>query len=182
MKVQFYYAAKEYVEFLKQAETRERGFTCVPNIEYQNRNKFVYGAVLNINGMDYFVPVSSKIGKDHEYNIDIKTDDKINPIKGSLRFQYMIPIPHNCLTKLVIDDIPDFNQRAKISKELKFCRRNKDKIEQYAQKTYLAVITQKNDKLLSHSCDFLLLERACLEYCRIHDIPSETEQSTAEVT
>lgn len=164
MKIQFYYADKNYIDYLKQAEISSRGFTCVPNVVYTNRDKFLYGSVLTINEKNYFVPVSSKYGKDKEHNLDIKTKDEINPIKGSLRFQYMIPIPQNCLKKLVIDEIADVNERTRISKELKFCRKNKDKIEAYALKTYQDVISQKDIKLSRNSCDFANLEKAFDKY------------------
>lgn len=170
MKIEFYYVDEKYVEFLKKAELKERGFTCVPNVQYSTKNKFVYGQVLQIQGKDYFVPVSSKKGKNQQYNLDIKTDDKTEPIKGSLRFPYMIPIPHQCLRKLVIDDIESSNERTKISKELKFCRRNKDKIERYAKNTYFDVLSKKNSNLVANSCDFEILERAYIAFCQSHNI------------
>ena len=55
-------------DFLKNFETKYRGFTRVPNVNYHSRNnKFFYGAVLTINDIDYFVPVSS--------NTRVKQDD-----------------------------------------------------------------------------------------------------------
>ena len=60
MKIDFYIVNSEYIDFLKQYEIEHRGFTCVPNIVYANRDKFVYGAVLEIDRKKYYVPVSSK--------------------------------------------------------------------------------------------------------------------------
>ena len=37
----------------------KRGVTKVPNIRYTDRNKFAFGAVMQINGMNYYVSVSS---------------------------------------------------------------------------------------------------------------------------
>ncbi|MCH5193605.1 MAG: type III toxin-antitoxin system ToxN/AbiQ family toxin [Oscillospiraceae bacterium] len=173
MKVQFYYADEKYIDFLKSKELEKRGFTCVPDVVYSNRNKFLYGAVLKVNSVNYYVPISSKTGKNQQYNLDIKSDDKNNKKKGSLRFPYMIPVPAECLIKLDVKKVPDFNEKARISKELAFCRRNKDKIEKYAQITYNDVTNQKNDKLVRNACDFKLLEKACIEYCTEHgfDLP-----------
>lgn len=107
--------------------------------------------------------------KNSQYNLDIKTDDKKNRIKGSLRFPYMIPVPTKCLMKLDIKEVSNMNEKARISKELAFCRKNRNKIEIYAQKTYIDVI-QKNEKLVRNSCDFKLLEQAYIEYCIANDL------------
>ncbi len=162
-----------YISHLKNKEIEQRGFTCVPNVVYSNRDKFLYGSVLQVDGINYFVPISSRTGKNPQYNLDIKTDDKTNRIKGSLRFLYMIPVPTKCLVKLNINDISDSNEKARISKELAFCRRNKDKIEKYAKNTYNDVINKTNDKLVNNSCDFKLLEQAYIEYCKEHGINIE---------
>lgn len=157
----------------------KRDFTCVPNVVYSNRNKFLYGSVMQVNDINYFVPISSRVGKNPQYNLDIKTDDKKNRIKGALRFPYMIPVPTECLIKLDIKKVSDTNERAKISKELAFCRRNKDKIEKFAQKTYEDIVNLKNEKLVSNSCDFKLLEQAYIEYCIINKLecPQVSEQN-----
>ena len=46
MDIRFYYVDKDYIDYLKQYEISHRGFTCVPNVTYANRSKFVYGSVL----------------------------------------------------------------------------------------------------------------------------------------
>lgn len=162
MKIDFYFVDKEYIDYLKEVEINKRGFTCVPNIEYANREKFVYGAVMNVNGINYYVPVSSKV-KSRQDNILIR--DKNNQIKGSLRFSYMIPVPSNCIKNLIIDNISDNNRKILVSKELAFCRRNKDKIIKQAIKTYERVISNKYPSLNQNSCDFKLLEKAYIDYC-----------------
>ncbi|MBQ8781803.1 MAG: type III toxin-antitoxin system ToxN/AbiQ family toxin [Oscillospiraceae bacterium] len=164
MKICFYYVKEEYINYLKQEELKNRGFTCVPNVTYANRNKFLYGSVLTINEMNYFVPISSKVKKNQEYNLNIKIDDKRKSVVGSLRFQYMIPVPAECLQMLVIDNFTAQSDRIKISKELKFCRKNKDKIHNYALKAYSNVTNKNNPRLVKNSCDFKLLEEACEKY------------------
>lgn len=170
MKIDFYIVNSEYIDFLKQYEIEHRGFTCVPNIVYANRDKFVYGAVLEIDRKKYYVPVSSKTrGKED----DILIKDKKNTVKGSLRFAYMIPVPNDCISNLVIDNISDENRKILISKELWFCRRNKDRIEKQAIKTYKRIVGKVNSGLVRNSCDFKLLEEAYIAYCQIHNEVSE---------
>lgn len=53
----FYNVDVEYVEYLRRFDSR------VPYIQYGDRDKFVCGVVLTVNGYQYFAPVSSKIGK-----------------------------------------------------------------------------------------------------------------------
>ena len=96
MDIRFYYVNSEYINFLKMYETNKRGFTCVPNVEYSSRNKFFYGVVLQKNGMNYFVPVSHSV-KQSDNSIIIKSKPKRSKALksyGSLKFQYMIPVPN----------------------------------------------------------------------------------------
>lgn len=184
MKVDFYYVDDQYVNFLKQAELRERNFTCVPNVSYANRDKFLYGAVFSIHGINYFVPVSSKLCKNPEYNLTIVAPkDKTNKSKGTLRFPYMIPVPNACLRRLDIKKMPTEAERITVSKELAFCRRHKDKIIAYAEKTYEAVITKANEKLVKNSCDFPLLEQAYILFCKERgiQIPHELQEAHPEM-
>lgn len=95
---------------------------------------------MQLGNINYFVPISSRIGKNAQYNLDIKTDDKKAQIKGSLRFPYMIPVPTKCLIKLNIKEVADINEKSRISKDIAFCRKNRNKIEMYVQKTYHIMI------------------------------------------
>ena len=52
-KLDFYEVNVDYVKYLKQFDSR------IPNVEYQNRNKFLCGTLFKINGLNYFAPVSS---------------------------------------------------------------------------------------------------------------------------
>ena len=87
MDMNFYYADEEYIDFLKKAEKAVRGYTCVPNVSYGNIAKFTFGAVLSVNGINYYVPVSS-YSKKQQDTILIK-DKSGTKILGTLRF---IPI------------------------------------------------------------------------------------------
>lgn len=178
MDIRFYYVDTDYIDYLKKYEISHRGFTCVPNVTYANRSKFVYGAVLDINGINYFVPVSSKIKKD-QYSMLIKTKDKKEPIKGSLRFRYMIPIPHCCLIPLDIKTMIETGRQRLVLNELAACRRNRDAIFEKALRTYSDVNTYSTPALKSNSCDFKLLEKAYSEYLNEH---SKSEQCLSEIT
>ena len=91
-------------------------------------NKFFYGTVLRINGMDYFVPISSK-SHNKQDDMPIKSKDTIKKEYATLRFAYMISVPNCCLNMLNISEINDYTRKERIRKELAFCRKRKDKIE-----------------------------------------------------
>lgn len=59
MELFFYDVDADYVKYLKATEKAKRGFTRVPDVEYENERKMVCGVVLEMNGYKYYVPVSS---------------------------------------------------------------------------------------------------------------------------
>ncbi len=112
MKINFYYINEDYLDLLRQSEIKSRGFTCVPNTQYHSgRTKFFYGAVLEVNSIKYFVPVSSKAHFKQD-DMLIKIKDKKNPIAGTLRFRYMLPVPNSCIKLLIRDEL---NQLMKLN-------------------------------------------------------------------
>lgn len=175
--IDFYFVKSDYIDFLKQTEINNRGFTCVPNTEYTSRKKFLFGAVFEYNGINYFVPVSSKI-KGGDNNIVMKSGKNNSIVLGTLRFAYMIPVPNKCLIKLKISDIPEESRRRKIKYELAFCRKNIYKIKLQAQKTFSAVNDSTNKKIRRNSCDFLLLQSAYITYCSEHNVELEKSLMT----
>lgn len=181
MDLYFYYANEKYINFLKKVEKQSRGFTCVPNVSYWNTNKFVFGAVLNIKGISYFVPVSSY--SKNQQDVLLMKDKKTSAILGSLRFAYMIPIPDICCKKMDINSLKTTSAIAHVSKELAFCRRNRDKILKLAEKTYNRVVNKADDMLVKNSCDFKLLEKAYTQYCRDNDIeiPKQQEDNISKI-
>ena len=76
----------------------------------------------------------------------------------------MLPIPKACLHILIRDELNDAVQAERISKELAFCRKNRDKILRQARRTYDRIISNVSESLSHNSCDFLLLEKAYHEY------------------
>lgn len=159
----FYRINEEYIKFLQRYEKEKRGITKVPNIRYAVRNKFAFGAVMQINGMNYYVPVSH-FDKKQEANILIRVTGDNKEVKGSLRFNYMIPVPDECIEKLVIKDIEDEKYRQLLNKEYRFCVDNAEKIQKKAYKIYDMVTTNRKQILTDNSCTFHILEAGCKEY------------------
>ena len=142
---------------------KKRGITKVPNIRYTDRNKFAFGAVLQVHGINYYVSVSS-FDKKQEANILIRIPGDKKEVKGSLRFNYMIPVPKECIERLVIKDIKDEKYRLLLNKEHKFCIDNFGRIQKKANKIYEMVIENRKQKLADNSCEFSILEQGYHEY------------------
>lgn len=106
----------------------------------------------------------SSFDKRQEANILIRIPGDEKEIKGSLRFNYMIPVPAECIERLVIKDIEDEKYRMLLNKEYQFCMDNAERIQKKANKIYEMVKTNRKQKLTDNSCAFGILEQGYLEY------------------
>lgn len=169
MKLFFYDVDTDYVKYLKKRETEKRGFTRVPDVEYQNERKMVCGIVLEINENKYYVPVSS-YKKQQSNNILIKLkDDTFNQVKGSLRFNYMFPIEDEYISKRDFATSKDSRRKEFLRRQWVYCNTIIEDIKKMALDTYNDVISGKNKELVNASCDFKLLEKAAKEYSNKKD-------------
>ena len=159
----FYRINEDYNRYLQNYEKENRGVTKVPDIRYTVRNKFAFGAVLQVNGMNYYVSVSS-FDKKQEANILIRVPGDEKEIKGSLRFNYMIPVPEECIERLIIKNVQDEKYRLLLNKEYQFCMNNAERIQKKANKIYEMVTTNRKQKLTDNSCAFSILEQGYREY------------------
>lgn len=163
----FYYIDEEYIRFLQQYEKEKRGVTKIPNIRYTNRNKFAFGVVMQVNGMNYYVPVSS-FDKKQEANILIRVPGDEKEVKGTLRFNYMFPVPDECIERLVIKEVKDEKYRSLLNKEYQFCVDNAEHIQKKAKKIYEMVTSNRKQVLTDNSCAFHILETGYQEYIKKH--------------
>ena len=163
----FYRINEEYIHFLQKYEKEKRGVTKVPNIHYAERNKFAFGAILKVNSINYYVSVSS-FDKKQEANILIRVSGDKKKVMGSLRFNYMVPVPDECLKKLVIKEVEDEKYRILLNKEYQFCMKYADKIQKKAEKIYKMVTSNQKQILTDNSCDFNLLEQGYREYIKLY--------------
>ena len=166
-KLSFYDIDKDYIDYLQNTEIEKRGFTRVPNMSYEGKEqKFLCGIVLNINDMNYYVPVTSNC-KQYKDNIRIVfKDDKYKKVKGSLRFNYMVPAPKEVIKERIINNEPDKKRRMFLQKELEFCNSIQERIYKQAKKTYNSVIKGNDKNLNQNACDFKLLETLAKEYSK----------------
>ena len=162
-KLNFYTVDLRYVNFLKNAEQEKRGFSRVPNMDYgtQRKPKFLCGVVLQVNSINYYVPVTSYKQQKPD-NFLIKAAN--GQVVSSLRFNYMFPVPDQLISVRIIADEPDRAYRALLSQELRYCIKNQEPIQHLAERTYKRVLLGKDLGLVANSCDFRLLEQAYSSY------------------
>ena len=113
--------------------------------------------------MNYYVSVSS-FDKKQEANILIRIPGDEKEVKGSLRFNYMVPVPDECIEKLVIKDVEDEKYRLLLNKEYQFCMDNAERIQKKANNIYEMVTTNRKQILTDNSCAFHILEDGYREY------------------
>ena len=99
-----------------------------------------------------------------EANILIRIPGDEKEVKGSLRFNYMVPVPDECIEKLVIKDVEDEKYRLLLNKEYQFCMNNAERIQKKANKIYEMVTTNRKQILTDNSCAFHILEDGYREY------------------
>ena len=172
----FYEVDKGYIEYLQKVETETRGFTHVPNMEYNDREqKFLCGIVLQVNECTYYVPVSSYKQKKPDNILIVLEDDKYNKVKGSLRFNYMFPVPDECVTEKIISNEQNVGRRIFLDRQLRFCIDNESTIKNKARQTYSKVVNKVNESIVNNACDFKLLEEACKKYNKQNNSNSTPE-------
>ena len=124
----------------------------------------MYSEVFSIFNIHIFYYTGSSFDKKQEANILIRVPGDEKEIKGSLRFNYMIPVPEECIEKLVIKNVQDKKYRLLLNKEYQFCVDNADRIRKKANKIYEMVTTNRKQKLTDNSCAFSILEQGYQEY------------------
>ncbi len=146
----FYDVSEDYIKYLKQFEPK------VPNVNYALNSKFVCGIVLNVNGIDYYAPISHTIQK---FRTSMLILDKNNNPISSIRFSFMFPALESVLTIKDFNIIKktDPNYAALLQKEYYFCLKNLNDIKKKALSVY-KIGCNVNHPMFTNCCNFILLE------------------------
>jgi len=147
---------EDYVNYLRQFDNK------VPYVTYGANDKFVCGAVLSINGVNYFAPISSKTKKTQ---VSTRITDKDGRTLSTIKYNYMFPAPEYVLEEISIADIrrTDPSYANLLQKEYEFCRANEQKLLIKAQKVYNIGLNSKH-VLNPTCCDFQLLEEKSKQF------------------
>lgn len=184
-KLSWYVADKDYIKYLKKFDS------LVPNIDYgPGKIKPYIGVVLNINDMNYYVPITSEKAKHYSMHetldLVIIKDTKTNRIFGVMNLNNMLPIPDQYIKRLDYRNISEFRNFntiaeersfiAYMSKELSIINKRQFTIHNKATLLYNKKINFPESRLSKRCCDFQLLEEKSLIYKPINkDINKEDE-------
>lgn len=169
-KLKWYIVDKEYVKYLKQFDNK------VEDINYNERLKPYIGILIEINKLNYYVPISSVKEKHYKMNEDIDFVKIINneKILGVLNLNNMIPIDNENIIMLEYKEIEKYrkfrNDKEKrlyislLNMELDLINDKIEKIKTNANKLYNHKKNKPYSKISARCCDFQLLEQKCKEY------------------
>ena len=131
----------------------------------QKKGRKYIGVVFQINGLDYFAPLSSFKDKHRLMNegLDlIKVKDY-----AVINLNNMFPVPLSETRYVDIRSEKDPHYRAPLLAEYRFIKSIQEKIRKNAQNVYKIKRRDGDQSALAKRCnDFLLLEKACKEYIK----------------
>jgi hypothetical protein len=166
-RLSFFYPDSLYCDYLREYDNR------VPFNSGSKSTRPFIGVVFQINSFQYYAGLTSPKPK-HQ-----NMDDAIDFIKidngklGAINLNLMIPIPSCLLTKVDINSV-NSNYKILLQNQLSWCNelQNKNKIIKNSNNLYkiLQNDTSNINPLRSRCCDFISLEKKCLEYCSDHNL------------
>jgi protein AbiQ len=161
--LKFYEIDPVYISYLSKVDKK------VPQVDYSatsTHDKFLCGIVLTVGDHNYFAPISS-FKTPQRTNLIIKSERR--SALSSIRFSFMIPVPHGVATLKDVASEPSPDYRRLLDWELQFCNKNARAIFSLARFVYDTVINRKDPIMVKNCCDFKALEKACAAYERQHD-------------
>lgn len=166
MNFSFYMVDSEYCDYLRKSDP------CVTYTMDQKETRPFIGIVFEINGFNYYAPLSSPKSKHLQMKNQIDFLKIKDGVLGAINFNNMIPVPANCLTKVEMhiietDSKADIEYKNLLSKQLSWCNSNRAIILKQAKKLYNIITSDKAwDSLLNRCCKFPINEITCLEYSK----------------
>lgn len=151
----FYDIDEQYVRYLQTIDRQ------IPNIHYNTNNKFVCGVVINIDGTEFYAPISHTTKK---FQTSMLIYDKNRAI-SSIRFSFMMPAYENVLKeknfKKIAEQDPHYANI--ITAEYEYCRSHINDIYKKAESVY-KIGCNKQHKLNYTCCDFQKLQQEYRNY------------------
>ena len=157
--IKFYEVNQRYIRYLG---SYEEHLFHNKKVTQKNERKYI-GIILYVNGMEYFVPLSSFKEK-HK-----KMKERLDFIKvkdyAVINLNNMFPVPVGEYTYVEINKEKDLNYRALLLAEYRYIKGIQGKIRKSAQILYNLKIANQNDSTMLKRCnDFRLLEELCKKY------------------
>lgn len=168
----WYVVDKDYVKHLSKTDSK------VGYVEYGDRLKLHVGILLDINGISYYVPVSSPKEKHYKMNNSLDFHKLVDANTGKLyaviNINNMIPVPVKYAVQLKYNTIDTFrlftstmertNYIYLLQKEKALIDAAEETLKEKARKLYEKCIKSPDSRLAKRCCNFIALEKACKEY------------------
>lgn len=166
--MELYKVDYEYYHYLHYYEPK------IPYIEQEKENRPFIGVILDVNGKNFFAPLTSP-KKKHLMMKDMQDFLKIEGGKlGGINLNNMMPIPKCYLEKIEIETIEDKKYRRMLKKQISWINQNELRIHNRARNLYYLIINGHTTKqLLKRCCNFRLLERKCDDFMKEHELKEE---------
>ncbi len=158
--LRIYKVEDKYIRYLYSRDSK---------VQYNKNARRPYvGVVFDFGGFKYFAPLESP--KNNHKNI--KNGKHILMLAagkyGLIGFNNMIPVHKDALISIDISAEQDEQYKRLLQRQASLINKMKADILNHAQLTYFDVISNKNKFLVSISCDFKKLEKACKSYNKDH--------------
>ena len=163
--LKIYTLSKRYYNYIKHFDSK------VPRSSGSKEKRPFVGVVLEINGCNYFAPLTSPKPK-HLRMRNMEDFHKIEGGKlGAINFNNMIPIPMKEVSKADLDiKITDTESTKKYKRLLenqrRWCNDHRTQIRDKAANLHEVVNKPEKAHLKERCCNFELLEDKCIEYER----------------
>ena len=130
-----------------------------------NPRKFL-GIIMDLNGIQYYAPMSSPKSKHTSLNPKTLDIYKIDEGKlGIVNLNNMIPVPPQAVIAFDISDIKDEKYKLLLTEQARLFRRDEIKIVRKANVLYNKVgQLDSSNPLKKRCCDFKMLEQKALDY------------------
>lgn len=159
---------EEYIEYLRTKDLR---------VLTNKKEKRPYiGIVYTINGLNYYIPLSSPKPK-HKKMKNTKDFHKIkNGEYGAINFNKMLPVKEECIISFDFKDEPDKKYRLLLQNQYKEISFLEDIIKKKSENIYKlfhtedSKLTEADLSVKNRCCNFDLLEHMCKEYIEKEDI------------
>ncbi|EMD1174222.1 type III toxin-antitoxin system ToxN/AbiQ family toxin [Vibrio harveyi] len=174
--MKFYTVTDDYIQHLKKIDKH------VPD-NYSETRAYV-GIVLQVNGVKYLAPLTSYKEKQDKIKNSTPTIFKLheegNPDNklGMIQLNNMIPVTDCVISELDVD-AQDEPYKRMLQRQIKFIKKNSEKITSRAEKLRKLVVENKHVHFSKVSCKFKELEDALSSYSAPTPQAASTDQLAA---
>ena len=148
-------------------------------MEHRTHTRKYIGTVMKIEGISYYIPMSSPKESDYQiagknkvikksivpiFRIVVKNSKGEKELKGTLRISHMIPVPESELIEYDINSEPNEAYRELVKDEWIFIRKNREKIINYVKVMYKQKCENFSVGYVKSALDYKALEKLCKEF------------------